>query len=255
MKFYTYLHRKADTGDIFYVGKGSGNRLNGALQRSQYWKSVVKKHGFTAEICQIWSSDAEAFEHERKLISTFRKQGIRLCNLTDGGLGGIGRVISTEEREKRAVIQAQVWKRPGHRDRHSEKTKGKKVTEEACRNISASLVGKRLSPLRCSQMSEFQKIRQNLPEVKAANSALNKGKKMDRTSVQKSAVARCGANNDRSKPILCVGAELRVFESGGRAIAWLKENGFPKASAAAISRVCRGKFSTAYGYRWEFACL
>jgi len=53
--FYVYQHRRNDTDEVFYVGKGSGKRINcgkkgGTKSRSQFWQNVVKKAGgFKAE--------------------------------------------------------------------------------------------------------------------------------------------------------------------------------------------------------------
>jgi hypothetical protein len=44
-----------------------------------------------------------------------------------------------------------------------------------------------------------------------------------------------------------------TFGSLTIATEWLKNNGWPKASIAAISRVCRQVQATAYGKRWQFA--
>ena len=44
--YYVYLHLKADTNEIFYVGKGKGVRATTLHNRNNYWKNVVTKHGF-----------------------------------------------------------------------------------------------------------------------------------------------------------------------------------------------------------------
>lgn len=43
--FYTYLHRRNDTGQVFYVGKGKGQRAHDKYKRSAHWKRIVAKHG------------------------------------------------------------------------------------------------------------------------------------------------------------------------------------------------------------------
>ena len=42
MIYYIYQHLKADTNEIFYVGKGKCNRMNGLQGRNNYWKNTVK---------------------------------------------------------------------------------------------------------------------------------------------------------------------------------------------------------------------
>lgn len=99
--FYTYAHFRPD-GRIFYIGKGSGNR-HLSLSRGAYWKNIVAKEGgFSSEILARWSSEKEAFEHEKFLIKCFKDLGFELCNLTDGGEGTSGITFSEEQRLKRS---------------------------------------------------------------------------------------------------------------------------------------------------------
>jgi hypothetical protein len=111
MKFYTYIHRTADDGRIFYVGKGVGYRLSAKNGRNKYWHNIVNKHGFRYEVCSYWDTDADAYEHEKLLILCFKDLGITLANLNDGGKGGTsGRKMPTGQYEKhvaRVRLQAQ----------------------------------------------------------------------------------------------------------------------------------------------------
>ena len=111
MKRYTYLHRKADTNEIFYVGKGSGNRMNNMdPKRSQRWWNTVNKHGFIAEKVAEWDTHEEAYEHERFLIACFRDMGIKLVNHTIGGDGA--RDLDEESKLKRSESLKEANKRP-----------------------------------------------------------------------------------------------------------------------------------------------
>ena len=96
MKFYTYAHRKNSNGDIFYIGKGVASRHKSLKSRSKFWFNIVNKHGYAPEILAYWESNEEASKHEQFLISTLRKMGISLCNMTDGGEGRRG-VTNTPE--------------------------------------------------------------------------------------------------------------------------------------------------------------
>ena len=99
--FYTYAHFKPDDR-VFYIGKGRGNRYL-STARSQYWKNIVAKAGgFKAEILANWSTEAEAFAHEKFLIKCFRDLGHNLCNMTDGGEGSSGVFIDAEARLQRS---------------------------------------------------------------------------------------------------------------------------------------------------------
>jgi hypothetical protein len=88
--FYTYIHKKKDTGEVFYVGKGCGKRAFDFIARNRYWKFIYKKHGFLVEIIKMFDIEKKAFDHERKLISTYLKKGCKLANVTSGGEGVSG---------------------------------------------------------------------------------------------------------------------------------------------------------------------
>lgn len=91
MAFFTYAHQTADTGKIFYIGKGSRkDRQIAKTGRNKHWHNIVKKHGFIAEILAYWNTEQEAFDHEKLLIASFRDMGYSLANYTNGGEGSSG---------------------------------------------------------------------------------------------------------------------------------------------------------------------
>jgi hypothetical protein len=96
--FFVYQHRKADTGEIFYVGKGHGKRSHSRL-RSDYWKRIVASHGLIVEMLAERLSENEAFRIEVETIRLYRAAGIQLANFTDGGEGTVGRITSEASRE------------------------------------------------------------------------------------------------------------------------------------------------------------
>ena len=97
--YYTYGHYKADSKELFYIGKGKGNRSHEKDSRSTFWKNIVTKHGYTVEIFARWESEQDAFIHEKFLIECFRDL-TKLCNLTDGGDGCSGYIWSDEQKAK-----------------------------------------------------------------------------------------------------------------------------------------------------------
>ena len=66
-RFYVYLHRRKSDGLVFYVGKGSGDRLK-RTRSYESWKAVVNEHGFTYEKYKDNLSNSEALTLERELI-------------------------------------------------------------------------------------------------------------------------------------------------------------------------------------------
>lgn len=137
--FYTYAHYLADSGKVFYVGKGSRNRAwQGSRQRSKWWQRVVEKHGYTVEVLSHWESESDAFEHEKLLIASFRELGHPLVNMTGGGQGSIGpRHTESFKESVRARMKAQV---------------PRKLSEETKEKIRAFMRGKP-GPRNCERLS------------------------------------------------------------------------------------------------------
>jgi NUMOD3 motif len=112
-QFYVYVHMKATDDSVFYVGKGSKYRSTSKNGRSEHWHRIVNKHGLIVEIVKNNLSFEESNSYEIYLIAKLRNEGCNLCNLTDGGEGSSGYVVT--EKTKLAISKA---------------TKGKKRTEE-----------------------------------------------------------------------------------------------------------------------------
>lgn len=125
MKFYLYLHRRPDTGAIFYIGRGKhytrSTKFRRALdteRRNEIWWRIVNKNEgiFNVEIILECDSIDEIFEYERQMIAIFGKiidGNGSLCNITDGGDGCEGFKHSSEAITK---MKARHAVNPQHSD-------------------------------------------------------------------------------------------------------------------------------------------
>jgi hypothetical protein len=145
-QFYAYIHAKPD-GTPFYVGKGNGRRLNMFHRRNQHHKNIVAKYGRrNILIGRLDCSDeGTAFDLEMGLIKCLRRSGVDLANLTDGGHGPSGLVVTPEQRAK---ISATLMGRSG--TPHTEASKAK---------ISAANTGRKRTPEEIKKMSDAYKRR------------------------------------------------------------------------------------------------
>lgn len=103
MKFYIYAHYRNDTGEVFYIGKGEGNRHKSKQGRNPYWHNIVKAHGYTIEIIEHYESEGEAFQAELDLIAELGRKDLGkglLVNMSDGGEGPSGAVRTPEQRQR-----------------------------------------------------------------------------------------------------------------------------------------------------------
>ena len=124
---YIYLHRRNDTGEVFYVGKGSGRRATKRSRRNQHWRRVVNKAGFTVEIIVRGLTDEEAYWVEPLLIEAHG--GVEnLTNITTGGEGLTSEQVKAqwqdpEHREKRSKDTKELWLDPEYREKISKAVK------------------------------------------------------------------------------------------------------------------------------------
>ncbi len=98
--YYVYQHVRLDTMEVFYVGKGTGNRAYSTKRRNKYWQNIVNKVGYHVEIVHAQLTEQKSFELEIETIANYRNIGYKLCNMTNGGEGSSGFMHSEESRAK-----------------------------------------------------------------------------------------------------------------------------------------------------------
>lgn len=96
MVYYIYAHRRLDTNEIFYIGKGKGNRAYSEKNRNNYWINIAKD-GYLVEILHINLIESDAYLKEVELIKSLKP----MANLTMGGEGGnTFELMSKEDKDK-----------------------------------------------------------------------------------------------------------------------------------------------------------
>lgn len=158
--FYVYVHKRISDDNIFYVGKGHGDRAKRSSSRNNYWHNVVNKHGFYYEIIMTFENEVCAFSFEMALI---KMKGIdTLANLTVGGEGVRG-FNRSDKQKKDHSIRMSGEGHPQYGKPHSEdmrkrlsliaKTNPKSI-EARLRNAKA-----RRKKIRCSNGMIFSAVK------------------------------------------------------------------------------------------------
>lgn len=113
--YYTYIHRFADTGEVFYVGMSKAKtRATTKLRNNQpQWYAAVANREWYATLLVEWDTKANACAHEMALIKLYREKGYPLVNLTDGGEGRKGFKWTLAEHEKQRPMQQKRGKLGG----------------------------------------------------------------------------------------------------------------------------------------------
>jgi len=157
---YVYRHIRLDKNEPFYIGIGSDEKYDRSKERynrNGLWKIIANKSDIEIEILLDGLTYEEAKEKEKEFIALYGRKnnntGI-LTNLTDGGEGSLGIVISDETRQKLSIAHLGNKSRTGHklsietRQKMSASALGKKkppITDEHRKKLSLAKIGKKQS--------------------------------------------------------------------------------------------------------------
>ena len=173
-----YRHRRNDTNKVFYIGIGTSNQRPYTKRgRSQLWKNITNKTGYSVEILATGLSKKDAVELEVFLIQEYDG----LCNWTKGGeVGALGYKHTPDALKK-----------------ISEASKGRKIrklTPEQKLRISKSCTGMKrsyVSDLKSKKVYQYTKDGLFIRSFKSAIEAQIK------TGISESNI--CSARNGKRK--------------------------------------------------------
>ena len=116
--FCVYAHLTTDLFKIFYIGKGRIDRPYSYSNRTKFWRHEAAKHGLEVLILDTGLTNDEAKNLESRYIRSIGRRNLGngpLVNLTDGGDGMHGFVLSSIHRAKIASAIRRKWKNPEYR--------------------------------------------------------------------------------------------------------------------------------------------
>lgn len=114
--YYVYEWFIVETGEVFYVGKGSGRRYK-VRKHNKFFNDMITRFECSSRIVKTFEKEEDAFLYERDLVNQWREKGQCVCNIYDGGCGGTTSWW-TEERRKE-YSSKNCMKSQNQRDRMS----------------------------------------------------------------------------------------------------------------------------------------
>jgi hypothetical protein len=171
---YLYRHIRLDKNQPFYIGISNVDddykRAYKRSCRNKHWTNIVKSTKYEVEILIDNLTIEQAKEKEKEFIALYGRKnnntGI-LTNLTDGGEGTIGTVITEETRKKLSIAHKGNKSRTGHklsletRQKMSLSAKGKKkkpITDEHRNKLSLAKIGKKQSIETIEKRNESRRL-------------------------------------------------------------------------------------------------
>lgn len=127
--FYVYEWYVIDTGEIFYVGKGTRNRYK-VRKHNKFFDDFIKRYECSSRIIKTFENEKDAFNYEYERVYELKKEQQCVCNINDGGCGGT-QACWTDEKRK-IYSEKNVMKSENQRKRMSlnNPMKNKKVAEQ-----------------------------------------------------------------------------------------------------------------------------
>lgn len=256
-RFYVYEHIRKDTGAVFYVGKGSGNRYRNFCNRGKYWNNFCKSKQNVEVRLPIKNVDEEfSLLAEVELIDLYRRRGVRLVNISNGGEGTSGWIPSQETRQRIGEANKHTPKASGEkhgmfgkkhtaeslakmvasqnkRDHTNHPMRGKRHTEESKAKMSQSLKGTKIG----KDNPFYGKT--HSPEVLEKMRLAHIGRKQSAEEIEKRA-------KKIRRAIICL-TDNKLYSSITEASKILGIDG------SSISACCKGKLKTAGKMKFTYA--
>lgn len=141
-----YKHIRKDTNEVFYIGIGKSEKRAYDMKhhRSEFHQNISKR-GVNVEIIYEGLTWKDACKKERQLIQSYGRRDLglgTLVNMTDGGDGGYGMIMTDEAKEKIRQFQLSQdtpWKHRPVREEVKEKIRktltGRKRPEEVVEKL------------------------------------------------------------------------------------------------------------------------
>lgn len=107
-KYYVYRHIRKDKNEVFYIGIGTKRNNNDYSRayskwlRNKWWNNIVNKTDYKVEILLENNERKFICEKEKEFIKLYGRRNLNkgaLVNLTDGGEGALGTIVSDTTRK------------------------------------------------------------------------------------------------------------------------------------------------------------
>lgn len=253
-KYYVYIWYIVGTREVFYVGKGSNNRVTSMKNRNNYFKNIRKRYKCDYVIIEYFEDEDDAYAFEKKLGLEFKKIGqAKACYV----LGEIQKFIDRRTRKKisKTLIGNIPW------------NKGRSMSMEYREKISKAKKG---VPLGLMHRFSISMALQGQKRSDATKKALSEGKIGSKNPMFGKSPSKETIEKRRMKIIghpVSEGTKRKIGLSNGIKVAMIdpktKETikTYNSASEAArennlnnskISRVCRGERKTSGGFNWKY---
>lgn len=248
---YVYRHIRLDKNEPFYIGIGSDDsyfRANKKSQRNIHWKRIVSITDYEIEILVDNLNWDEAKKKEKEFITLYGRCDLGngcLVNMTEGGDGTVGKIMSNETKQKLSD-SIKEWNKT-------------RVISDLQRIQSSELFkkfnkNKEFKEKRIAALRNSDKLKEYYKSIKGKPSGY-KHSEQSKKLISESKIGKKIAFEHyakKCKPLLQLtlnGDFIKEWQSAREVQRNLKFN------QGNISKCLNGEYKQAYGYKWEYIKL
>ena len=103
--YYVYEWFIIETGEIIYVGKGTGRRYK-VRKHNRLFDKMISENECSSRIVKEFETEQDAFHYENLRVSELKEIGQCVCNIYNGGYGGTTSWWTDERREEYSLKNA-----------------------------------------------------------------------------------------------------------------------------------------------------
>lgn len=125
--YYVYEWFVVETGEIFYVGKGTGRRFK-VKKHNKFFNDFIKRQECDSRIIKEFESEKDAFSYEHERVEELKKIGQCVCNIYEGGAGGTTSWWNEERRNEYSTKNVMKSEKQRERMKMQNPMKNKKIS-------------------------------------------------------------------------------------------------------------------------------
>lgn len=253
-KYYVYIWYLESSKEVFYVGKGSGNRVTSMKDRNPHFRHIRNKCKCSYKIVKYFDNEEESYDYELKLGTEYKAKGQAWCCYV---LGKTDKFLSSETKKK--IAKTLKGNTPWNKGKHISKEQkeklrlahlGKKQSEETKKRRSVALMGHKVSKDARNKIyvSKVGKKNPMFGKKQSEETIRKRVAKMIGHEVSEETKSKIGIANGKKVAKIEVGTDkvLMVYNSASEAA---RQNNMKNES---ISKCCRGERKTSGGFKWQY---
>lgn len=138
--FYIYEWYNIDTNEVFYIGKGCGNRYKSTYGRNQKFLEYIKNNNVESRIVWQGDNEEEAFKKEIEYTEFYKLHGECSCNLAAPGKGGCQQIWTEEMRQYKSIYNPMKEEKQRERMRLYNPMHNKEIAKKVGEKIKRKVI-------------------------------------------------------------------------------------------------------------------